>query len=197
MKKLFLMAAVVGLASLPASAIDTYSIDTAHSEVGFQIRHLVAKTRGRFDAFQGTVKMDAANPAASSVEFTIEATSINTVNENRDKHLRSADFFDVEKFPKITFKSSKVTKTGDNTYDVTGTLTMKGVSKELTLPVTYTGQVKDPWGNTKGGFETRTVLNRKDFGISWNAALDAGGFVLGDDVTVEITLETKLEKPAA
>jgi polyisoprenoid-binding protein YceI len=198
MRKLTLaVAASLALATAltaPAQAVDTYAIDKSHSEVSFQVRHLVTNTRGQFDDYTGTIKMDAANPANSSVEFTIQATSINTFNENRDKHLRSPDFFEVEKHPTIAFKSSKVTKTGDNKYDVTGTFTMRGVSKELTLPVTFLGQVKDPWGNTKAGFETATTLNRKDYGIVWNAALDQGGFVLGDEVKVAINLEVNLQK---
>jgi polyisoprenoid-binding protein YceI len=197
MRKLTLAVASLALTAAvtsPVQAIDTYAIDKSHSEVSFQVRHLVTNTRGQFDDYTGTIKMDAANPANSSVEFTIQATSVNTFNENRDKHLRSPDFFEVEKHPTIAFKSSKVTKTGDNKYDVTGTFTMRGVSKEITLPVTFLGQVKDPWGNTKAGFETTTTINRKDYGIVWNAALDQGGFVLGDEVKVAINLEVNLQK---
>ncbi|HSN56413.1 MAG TPA: YceI family protein, partial [Candidatus Sulfomarinibacteraceae bacterium] len=122
--------------------------------------------------------------------FTIQAASIDTRNADRDKHLRSADFFDVENHPLITFTSSKITRTGDNEFAVTGTLMMHGVSKTVTLPVTFLGEAKDPWGNTKAGFEIETTLDRKDYGIIWNKALDAGGLLLGDEVEVEISLQT-------
>jgi polyisoprenoid-binding protein YceI len=141
--------------------------------------------------------MDAKNPAASSVEFHIKATSIDTNNADRDKHLRTADFFDVEKYPEITFKSDSVKPAGKNKYNVTGTLTMHGVSKKVTLPVTFLGEGKDPWGGTRAGFETSTTLNRKDYGIVWNKAVDNGGVLLGDDVKIDINLETKKEAPAA
>jgi len=191
--------AVVALAAfvaVPARAADTYTIDKAHSEAAFQVRHLVTKVRGQFNDFSGTIKVDSENPASSSVTFEIDAASINTSNADRDKHLRSGDFFDVANHPKITFQSKSVTKTGESSYSVTGDLTMRGVTREITLPVEFLGQATDPWGNTKGGFETTTTLNRKDFGISWNAALDQGGYILGDDVTVIINLETALVKPA-
>lgn len=184
--------ALAALAARPAAAT-TYGIDKGHSNVDFTIRHLVGNVRGAFSDFDGTIVMDA-DPAKSSVEFTIQAKSIDTGNEQRDNHLRSADFFDVEKFPTLTFKSSAIKKTGDNAYQVTGTLTMRGVAKEITLPVTYLGEVKDPWGNTKAGFSTTTSLNRKDFGVSWNKTLDQGGFLLGDDVKVEINLEVGAKK---
>ncbi|HRC84177.1 MAG TPA: YceI family protein [Thermoanaerobaculia bacterium] len=191
LRKLTLTLAILALATLPAAAA-TYSIDKGHSEVSFQIRHLVGKVRGQFDDYNGKIVMDA-KPEASSVEFTIQAKTVNTFVPDRDNHLRSADFFDVEKFPTITFKSSSIKKTGDNAYAVTGTLTMHGVSKEITLPVTFNGTVKDPWGNTKAGFSAETTLNRKDYGIVWNKTLDAGSLLLGEDVQVIINLETKLE----
>jgi polyisoprenoid-binding protein YceI len=140
---------------------------------------------------------DAAKPENSSVEFTIKTASIDTNNEGRDKHLRSADFFDAEKFPEITFKSTKVVAKGKDKFDVTGPLTMHGVTKEVTLPVTFLGSQKDPQGNDKAGFEVAATLNRKDFGIVYNRALDAGGFVLGDEVWISINLETAKKKPEA
>jgi polyisoprenoid-binding protein YceI len=176
---------------------ETYTIDKAHSEVLFSVRHMgVSKVTGRFNDFAGTITGDPARPDGAAVEFTIKATSIDTNDAGRDKHLRSADFFDVEKFPELTFKSSKVTAKGPNQYDVTGTLTMHGVSKEVTLPVTMAGPVKDPRGNEKVGFETTTKLNRKDYGITWNRALDAGGVVVSDEVQVSIALEAAKAKPA-
>ena len=141
--------------------------------------------RGRFNDFSGVIQMDPKNLAASSVDFHIKATSIDTNQPDRDKHLRSADFFDVEKFPEITFKSKSITTTGKNTYNVTGTLTMHGVSKDITLPVTYLGTVKDPFGSTRAGFGLETTLDRKDYGIVWNKAIDNGGVMLGDDVKID------------
>src|SRR5258706_1402922 len=195
-RKLFAVAVLATLAALPLSA-ETFSIDPAHSEVGFTIRHLVSNVRGRFDDFSGKINLDSKTLTASSVAFHIKATSIDTSVPDRDKHLRSGDFFDVEKFPEITFKSESIKATSKDKYDVTGTLTLHGVSKRVTLPVSYLGQVKDPWGGTRAGFETVTTLNRKDYGIVWNKALDNGGVMLGDDVKVDINLETKADTPAA
>jgi polyisoprenoid-binding protein YceI len=186
-RKLFAAVVLTALAALPLRA-DTFTIDPAHSEVTFQIRHLVSQVRGRFNDFAGTIQMDPKNLPASSVEFQIKAASIDTNQADRDKHLRSADFFDVEKFPEITFKSKSVKAAGKDTYNVTGTLTMHGVSKEVTLPVTYLGQAN--MRGVRAGFATATTLDRKDYGIVWNKALDNGGGILGDDVKVEINLET-------
>lgn len=188
-------AAVLALAATLPSSAATYTIDTSHSEASFQIRHLVSKVRGGFEDFSGTIQLDRANLERSSVEFTIAAASIDTAVPDRDAHLRGADFFDAEKHPEITFRSTRVVADGKDRYRVTGDLTMRGVTRQITLPVEYTGEVRDPWGNTKAGFETETTLNRKDFGMIWNAALDQGGVVLGDEVKVTINLETKLEEP--
>jgi polyisoprenoid-binding protein YceI len=185
------------LAAAPAVGAETFIVDKGHSEVGFQIRHMMTKVRGRFNQFEGRIEADRAKPGASSVEFTIQATSIDTANENRDKDLRSADFFDVEKYPTITFKSTRITPKGKDAYDVTGTLTMRGVSKEITLPVSFLGFMKNQRGTDTAGFETAVTLNRKDFGISWNRTLDAGGVLLGDEVYVSISLETRKEGPAS
>jgi polyisoprenoid-binding protein YceI len=188
---------LVTLASLPARAADVYTIDPAHSDVSFQVRHLVSQVRGRFNDYSGTIAMDPANLAKSSVEFRVKSASIDTQLPDRDKHLRSADFFDVEKYPEIVFKSSKITPNGKDRYNVAGTLTLRGVAKQITLPVTFLGNAKDPWGNEKAGFSTETTLNRKDFGMVWNAALDNGGVVLGDDVKIAIDLEVLKQKPGA
>lgn len=189
-----LLLAVFVLAA-PAGAADAYSIDPSHSEVSFQVRHFVTQQRGEFNDFGGTVVMDPEDPATSSVEFWVDVESIDTRNADRDKHLRSEDFFHVERYPRITFESRSVTKTGESTYDVLGTLTLRGVSREVTLPVTFLGTVDDPWGNTRAGFSTATTIDRKEYGVNWNQALDQGGFVLGDDVTVSINLETVRKKP--
>ena len=184
------LALLVGLAGV-ASAADTWTIDKAHSEVNFKIKHLMSKVTGRFTDFDATITSDFDNLGASGVTFTIQAASIDTSNADRDKHLRSSDFFDVEKFPTITFVSSGISKTGDDSFAVTGTLTMRGVSKQITVPVTFLGAGQDPWGNTKAGFEIATELARQDFGIVWNKALETGGFLLGNDVDIEINLEVE------
>jgi polyisoprenoid-binding protein YceI len=190
---LFLVAA----AAAPVFAADTYTVDKTHSDVSFQVRHLVSRVRGEFTDFEGTIQVDAARPEASSVVFTIEAASINTNSEGRNKHLNSEDFFDTAKFPEITFKSSKVIPAGKDKYSVTGAFTMHGVTKEITLPVTYLGTMTDPRGAERAGFELSTKLNRKDYGVSWNKALDNGGFMLSDEVDVTISLETVRKAPEA
>jgi polyisoprenoid-binding protein YceI len=192
---LLLCATLVSAA--PLVAADAYTVDKNHSDVGFQIRHFASKVRGHFNDYEGTVQGDPSKPELSSVVFTIKTTSIDTGNADRDKHLRSADFFDAEKCPEINFKSSKIAPVGKDQYSVTGTLTMRCVSKEVTLPVNLLGIVKDPWGNERASFEVVLKLNRKDYGINWNKALDAGGFMLSDDVDVAINLETVKKKPEA
>ena len=182
--------------ALPASAAtDTWTIDKEHSTVSFQVRHLLTKVRGQFDAFQGSVQMDPQHPETGAVEFTIDAKSIDTDAPKRDEHLRSPDFFDVANNPQITFKSKKVVPLAAGRFAVAGTLTMRGVAREVTLPVELLGTTKDPWGNVRAGFSTALTLNRKDYGINWNKALDEGGYVLGDDVEIDIQLEAIQQKP--
>lgn len=176
-------------AAAPAQSAETWVVDTNHSEAGFRIRHFVSHVSGRFNDFTGEIAVDHENPANSKVTFTIQAASIDTGNERRDDHLRSADFFDVEQHPEITFVSSKVEPTGGDSYAVTGTLTMHGVSREITLPVDFLGSVTDNRGATKAGFETEVELDRKEYGITWNRTLDQGGVMLGDEVRVRIALE--------
>jgi polyisoprenoid-binding protein YceI len=191
------LSAVALTAALPVQAADTYNVDPGHSEVGFQIRHLVTQVRGKFTDYKGTIQVDPAKMENSSVDFAIKTASIDTGNADRDKHLRGTDFFDAEKFPEITFKSKSIKATGKDTYAVTGTFTMHGVSKELTLPVTFGGTVKDPWGNQRAGFSTSTTIDRKAYGIVWNKALDAGGAMLGEDVKISVDLETVKAKDEA
>jgi len=152
---------------------------------------MMSQVRGSFGEFSGTIVKDDANLAAASVEFKIQATSIDTSNENRDKHLRSEDFFFVEKFPEITFKSTKVEKVSDSEYKVTGDFTMRGVTKVVTLPVVLTGEMKTKEGKSIVGFSVATKLDRKEYGINWNRALDNGGLLLSDEVAVEINMEAK------
>ncbi|HVT48924.1 MAG TPA: YceI family protein [Vicinamibacterales bacterium] len=167
----------------------TYQIDLAHSEATFQVRHLITKVRGSFTDFAGTIDLDAEHPERSSVSVTIQAASVLTRQPDRDTHLRSADFFDVERFPTLTFVSTSIKARGNDLYDVTGTLTIHGVSKTITLPVTHLGTAKDPWGVEKAAFETDITINRKDFGLNWNAALETGGFLVGDDVQIHIEVQ--------
>lgn len=174
---------------------DTLQIDKSHSSTEFKVRHLTANVRGSFTDFDGSINVDPANPTRGSVTFKIKAASIDTNEPKRDAHLRSEDFFFVEKYPEITFKSSSIKPAGKDRYNVAGTLTMRGVSKQVVLPVAFLGWVKDPWGNTKGGFEIETTVNRKDYDITWNKALDAGGVLLGEDVSVVINLEVAKVAP--
>jgi polyisoprenoid-binding protein YceI len=193
---LAVLGAAVAVAS-PALAADTYQFDKAHTTVGFQVRHVVTNVGGRFHDFSGTILVDRDRPESSSVEFTIQAASIDTSEPKRDEHLKSADFFDVANQPTIVFKSTSVKPTAKDAYEVTGSLTMRGVTKQVTLPVTFLGEGKDPWGNEKIGFEIATTLNRKDYGINWNKALDQGGFLVGDEVKVQISVEANKVKPGA
>jgi polyisoprenoid-binding protein YceI len=191
----FVLAA--GLWAGSAFATDTYVFDKNHTEASFQVRHILTKVRGKFDDFAGTIQADPAKPEASSVEFTIKAASIDTGVERRDTHLRSADFFDVEKFPEITFKSSSMKETSKDHFEVTGTLTMHGVSKEIKLPVTFLGTMKSPMGDERAGFEAGITLSRKDYGLLWNRTLEAGNLMLGDDVEIAINIEAVKQKEAA
>lgn len=183
-----LLAVAVALPLVAQDAPEAWGIDKGHSTATFKVRHFTANVLGQFRDFDGSISIDRAAPEKSSVEFTIQAASIDTGSENRDKHLRSADFFDVEKFPTITFKSTAVAAKSKDQFEVTGDLTMRGVTKRVVLPVSFLGFMKHPRGE-KAGFEIETTLNRKDYGVLWNRALDEGGFVLGDDVKVSINLE--------
>jgi polyisoprenoid-binding protein YceI len=196
-RRLAVVALVAALAASAAPAADTYVVDKAHSEATFQVRHIVTRVRGNFADISGTIQADGAKPEASSVEFTVKTASIDTGVPDRDKHLQSADFFEAEKYPEMTFKSTRIKPVGKDRYEVTGTFTLRGVSKELTLPVTFLGFAKDPRGNEKAGFETSVTLNRKDFGMVWNKVLDNGGALLGDEVYVSVNIEANKQKAAA
>jgi polyisoprenoid-binding protein YceI len=189
-----LVAAVLLAAS--AFAAESFVVDKAHSEADFQVRHLVSRVSGKFDDFSGTISIpDRANPTVASVEFTIKTPSIDTGNENRDKDLRGANFFEVDKFPEISFKSTSIKPSSKkDVYDVTGTFTMHGVTKTITLPVEFLGFIKDPWGGERAGFTTHITLNRKDYGINWNKMLDNGGTLLSDDVDITVNIEAAKSK---
>ena len=193
-KKMFLIMFLVVIFATTGQA-DTWSLDKAHSSVGFSVRHLViSKTTGKFDDFTGTIVFDGKNFAAASVELTVQMASVDTDDEKRDEHLRSADFFETEKFPTMDFKSKKVTKGEGDAFTITGDLTIKGVTKEVTFDCQFPGVVNDPWGNTKAGFSAMTQINRQDFGVTWSKSLDGGGLVVGDDVDVMIEVEAVKEK---
>jgi polyisoprenoid-binding protein YceI len=166
-----------------------WQIDPAHSTVGFSVRHMVVTTvRGRFQVFDGTIEIDDANPANSSVEAHAQTTSIDTNDQNRDNHLRSADFFEVEKYPTISFKSTKVEPTGSDTYQVTGNLDMHGVTKPVTFTVERSETVKDAYGLQRFGLEAKTKINRKEWNLTWGPLLETGGAVLSDEVRLEFDL---------
>ena len=175
----------------PATAPITYTIDPAHTTVDFKVRHLMVSTvRGEFSGVSGTVVYDPKNPANSTIEATIDATTIATRDPQRDAHLKSADFLDVEKFPKITFTSTKATPAGEGEWKVTGNLTIHGVTKEVILKAEGpTAETKDPWGNIKIGASASTKINRKDFGLVWNVGLETGGVLVGEEVTINLELE--------
>ena len=196
-KTRFALLALVTALSAPAFAADSYNFDKAHTNVGFQVRHIFTMVSGRFTDYAGAIQVDRAKPEASTVEFTIQATSIDTNEPRRDQHLRSADFFDVANNPTITFKSTSVKANGKDGFLVTGDLTLHGVTKPVTLPVTLLGEGKDPMGNEKMGLETSVTLNRKDFGLTWNRALETGGMLVGDEVKVQISIEANKAKPPA
>jgi len=177
--------------AVPAKA-DTWNVDAVHSHVGFSVRHLLTPVPGSFGDFTGTIVYDEANPPSSTVEFSIQTVSIDTNNERRDNHLRSADFFDAENHPTLSFKSKKVAPLGENSLAVTGDLTIRGVTKEVTVPVEVLGVMGD-----KAGFQTEFEIDRKEYGVVWNRSLDQGGTVLGEDVKILLTIEADREKPPA
>ena len=178
-------------ASIPAltELTGTYTLDPAHTRIGFVARHaMVTKVRGSFDEFAGTAVLAGANPANSRVEVTIEAASIDTRNAQRDEHLRGNDFLAMQEYPKITFASTGVRQAGESTFEVTGDLTIKGVTNEITIPFEFEGAAKDPFGNERVGFEGAVAINRKDYGVTWNAALEGGGVLVSDKVTLEFEI---------
>jgi polyisoprenoid-binding protein YceI len=171
----------------PTTLTGEYTIDPGHSRIGFVARHaMVTKVRGSFNEFDGTGYFDADDPTKSHVELTIKAASIDTRNADRDAHLRSNDFFDMEQHPEITFVSSAVDQVDHDTFRVTGDLTIKDVTRPVTIDFQHTGSAIDPYENYRIGFEGQATVNRKDWGVSWNAALDAGGVLVSEKVTLEL-----------
>jgi polyisoprenoid-binding protein YceI len=173
-----------------------WNIDAAHTSINFSIRHMVvSKVRGRFAKFSGAVNLDDKDLTKSVVEATIEASSIDTGAAQRDAHLQSPDFFDAEKYPQLRFRSTRIEKLRDDRYRVTGDLSIRDVTREISLDVEYGGRAKDPWGNERAGFLAKGSLDRKDFGLGWNQVLEAGGVLVGD--RVEIELDVQVVKAAA
>jgi polyisoprenoid-binding protein YceI len=165
----------------------TYNVDTTHSEIAFSVRHMMfAKVRGQFKAWTASLAYDAAEPTKSTVSVEIDASSIDTREEKRDGHLKSDDFFAVDKFPKLTFKSKRVEKSGEGRFKLVGDLTIRDTTREVTLDVEQTGGGKDPWGNQRLGFSAKASISRGDFGLKWNQALEAGGVLVSDKVDIEV-----------
>ncbi len=167
----------------------TFRIDKAHSEVAFQVRHLVSRVRGRFADFEGQLEYDEADPTRSRVAVTIQAASVDTNDATRDAHLRSGDFFGADEHKTLSFVSTAIRRTGPDTFDVDGELTIRGVRRPVTLRAAFLGAAKDPWGKQKLGFEAEVTLNRRDYGLVWNAALETGGFLVGDEVKVMLSIQ--------
>ncbi|MEZ4512616.1 MAG: YceI family protein [Chloroflexota bacterium] len=168
----------------------SWQIDSAHSDIQFTVRHMmISKVRGRFETFSGTVSYDEANPTNTTADITIDTNSINTREGQRDGHLRSPDFFNSELYPAITFKSTRVEQTAENKGKLIGNLTIRDVTQEVALDVTFEGKAQSPWGTTSVGFSATAKINRKDFGLTWNQALETGGVLVGDEVTINIELE--------
>lgn len=164
----------------------TWTLDPSHTRIGFVARHaMVTKVRGSFNEFEGTAQVDGDNLAASKVEVTIQAASIDTRNADRDGHLKSNDFLAMDEYPTITFVSTDVKSTGPNSFDLTGDLTIKGTTQSVTVPFEYEGAATDPFGNLRAGFEGQVTVSRKDYGITWNAALETGGVLVGDKIVLE------------
>jgi len=167
-----------------------WQIDKSHTSIEFSVRHMmVSKARGSFDSFSGTVNLNESKPELTTVQVTIDAVSINTRDEQRDGHLRSPDFLNVEQYPHLTFVSTRVERTGDKTAKLYGDLTIRDVTKPVILDVTYAGQSVSPWGATVVGFEAATRINRKQWGLEWNVALETGGVLVGEEVTIAVELE--------
>jgi polyisoprenoid-binding protein YceI len=184
--------AKVSYAPIPAG---DYNIDPAHSIIGFSIRHLeINWVEGRFKDFKGTIHFDDSDVTKSSVEFTAKIESIDTGVEARDKHLRTADFFDAAKYPEMTFKSTRIERKGKDSYVLYGDFALKGVTKQISFPFTMTGAIKDPWGNMRFGIKAQTKINRRDYGITYGNAMANGGLDVGNEVTIELQMEAA--KPA-
>ncbi|MBS4216097.1 MULTISPECIES: YceI family protein [Neobacillus] len=167
-----------------------WALDPAHSSVDFSVRHMmIANVKGTFNSFSANIEADPADLTTANIEFSVETSSVDTRNQDRDGHLVSADFFDAANYPAMTFKATNIEKTDDGEYNVTGDLTLRGVTKQETFAVSFEGQGKDPWGNEKVGFSAAGTLNRSDYGLVWNAALETGGVLVGDKVKINLQIQ--------
>ncbi len=170
--------------------VETYAIDPAHSEIGFVVRHMgFSKVRGRFEKFEGVLHGNAEDISSLEAHVEIDAKSITTDEPKRDEHLRSSDFLDIQTNPTITFDSTSVTNVDGRKFTVEGDLSIRGVTKKVELNGTYLGEGKDPWGGSRVGFEAKTKINRKDFGVNWNTLLESGGFLVGDEVEIHLDVQ--------
>ncbi len=195
MKKLTAYIIALLLTAGSAFAQTAWELDKVHTNVMFTVSHMVvAEVTGSFTDFDASISHTKPDYSDAQASMTIKVASISTDNEKRDAHLKSEDFFAAEKFPEITFKSKSFKKTGDNTYKITGDFTMRGVSKTIELDAKYKGEVKDPWGNIRSGWKVTGTINRLDFGVNWNKAIEAGGFVVGPDVEININTEFTKKK---
>jgi polyisoprenoid-binding protein YceI len=179
------------MSTTPQTTVTTWNLDPVHSVAEFKVKHMmISNVKGQFTSVSGVLTFDESDITRSLIEASIDASSINTRDADRDAHLKSADFFDVEKFPTLNFRSTSVRRTGDNELAVTGNLTIHGVSREVVFAVEGpTAPGKDPWGNTRVGLSAVTKINRKDFGLTWNSALETGGILVGDEVTITLDVQ--------
>ena len=191
-RTLVFAAAVLGITAAPASAAE-YVLDTAHTNVGFEVRHMLTKVHGRFNKFEGSFTYDPKDLKSAAGKIVVDTASIDTNVEKRDKHLRSADFFEVEKYPTMTFVIKSAQMKGTQ-IELTGDLTIRGITKPVVLTAEYNGEATDPWGNKSIGFSATGKINRKDYGLLWNKTTETGGFLVGDDVTLVIDVEAKPKK---
>lgn len=190
MKTLKLLFALLFLSASLTFAQTNWAFDKSHSKIGFSVTHLlITDVEGQFKEFEGTIVSPTDDFQNSTINFSAEISSIDTDNEKRDNHLKSDDFFNAEKFPKMTFKSKSLTKVDEKNFKLVGDLTIRDVTKEVSLDVLYNGTVKDPWGNTKSGFTLEGVVNRFDYNLKWDAAIETGGLVVGEDVTILAKLQ--------
>ena len=171
-----------------------WEVDSAHSSIDFSVRHMmISRVRGTFHDFEATVEADPNDLTTADIQVSVDVASIDTRNEDRDNHLKSADFFEVEKYPKMTFQSTNIVKKGGSEYDLTGDLTLHGVTKPVTFSATFEGVAKDPWGNEVAGLSAKGKIKRSDFGLTWNNTLETGGVLVGDEVDISLEIEAKKE----
>jgi polyisoprenoid-binding protein YceI len=188
MKKLSILIALFSITLM--SAQSKWNIDASHSSIRFAVDHMViSEVEGIFSTYEGSIITTKSDFSDAKINFTVDVNSVNTDNAKRDEHLRGADFFETEKYPKMTFVSTSVQKTGENKYNLKGKLTLHGITKEITLTMTYGGTTKDPWGNTKAGLKVTGVINRTDFGLKYNSVLEAGSLMIGEEVTITAKVE--------